>query len=63
MTSKQLEKLSFYAQEEAIQFASLLEVGLHVCKEEVRFRVYASKLAYHVIKERFIKCHGYWKAV
>ena len=63
MTSKQLEKLAFYSKEEALQFASLMEVGLHVCKEEVRYTVKAGKISYRVFKERFIKKYGYWQIV
>ena len=61
MTNNQLKKLSFYAREDAMQFASLMEVGTQACKEEVRYTVIAGSLAYYVIKERFIKKFGYWK--
>jgi hypothetical protein len=63
MTSNQLRDLSFYTKEDAIQFASLMEVGTHACKEEERYTVIAGSLAYHVIKERYFKRLGYWKAV
>jgi hypothetical protein len=61
MTNAQLRKLSFYAKEEALQFACLLEVGTHACKEEMRFSVMPGKIAYHVVRERFIKKYGYWQ--
>ena len=61
MTNAQLRKLSFYAEEDAYQFAGLLEVGTHACLTEVRYRVIAGSLAYHVVKERFIKKYGYWR--
>lgn len=60
MTNTQLEKLSFYNEEEAMQFASLLEVGLHVCPEETRYRARVGQLSYHVVKERYFKRFGYW---
>ena len=63
MNSTQLEKLSFYAQEDAQQFANLLAVGTHACLDEVRFTVRAGTLAYQVVKERYFKRLGYWKAV
>ena len=61
MTNTQLEKLSFYAKEEAMQFACLLEVGTHACLDEIRFTVRAGDIAYHVVKERYFKRFGYWK--
>ena len=63
MNNTQLRKLSFYAKEDAMQFASLLEVGTHACKDEMRFTVVACDLAYRVVKERYFKRFGYWKSV
>jgi 1-aminocyclopropane-1-carboxylate deaminase/D-cysteine desulfhydrase-like pyridoxal-dependent ACC family enzyme len=61
ISNNDLRKLSFYAQEDAMQFASLMEVGTHACKDEVRYTVIAGSLAYHVVRERFIKKFGYWR--
>ena len=63
MNSNQLDKLSFYAKEDAMQFAALLAVGAHACLDEIRFTVVTGELAYRVVKERYFKRLGYWKSV